>query len=576
MSVHTEASFDELLLEKRWRRCAPPWEAGARRPAGGVHVLLPELLVHPSPRAGQDPASTCRDAQIETVDTWLHNRYVVVLKARQIGFSTLIATYCFWLTFFYPDRAVVMISKTERESAKLLQKAKYGYRFLPDWMKLRGPMRIENTQAKLTWSQRVRHRIAALGQSTLDVASPCSSSSWTRSATCPTRKRRTPPSSRSPTSVGGSSCSAPPTAKATCCTSCGSTARPGQPLQGHLLPVVGRGPRPGLVRRQEGRAAAVADGPGVPRQPRRSVPTLRQPRLRRGRRPRHRARSNHGRGATSGSPRTGPASSSPTAARWPCGSSPSRSSSTSSGPTSRKAWSTATTSSAHVIDATNRRVVATYHAHVDADLFGIDILQQLGLWYNQALIGVESNNHGLTMPQRVAGRRSTATSTASTVTCSGSSRRPSCSAGAPRSPPRRWPSTSWARRSATATWRSPTTETIAELRTFVREGNGRMHGSPFDDRTMSAGHRRADAEARLAARVPGRPDAGAGDDGLPRAAACTATGSASATAHGDASVSAAARSAHEPSPARCEGGGQIRPSCVKSCAGCGRTLTPDP
>ena len=96
--------------------------------------------------------STCRDAQIETVETWLNNRHVVVLKARQVGFSTLIATYAFWLTFFYPDRAVVLISKTERESAKLLQKAKYGYRFLPEWIKLRGPMRTENTQAKLTWS----------------------------------------------------------------------------------------------------------------------------------------------------------------------------------------------------------------------------------------------------------------------------------------------------------------------------------------------------------------------------------------------------------------------------------------
>jgi hypothetical protein len=31
----------------------------------------------------------------------------------------------------------------------------------------------------------------------------------------------------------------------------------------------------------------------------------------------------------------------------------------------------------------------------------------------------------------------------------------------------------------------PDADTIAELRTFVREGNGRMHGSPFDDRTMS-------------------------------------------------------------------------------------------
>jgi hypothetical protein len=29
------------------------------------------------------------------------------------------------------------------------------------------------------------------------------------------------------------------------------------------------------------------------------------------------------------------------------------------------------------------------------------------------------------------------------------------------------------------------TETIAELRTYVREGDGKMHGSPHDDRVMS-------------------------------------------------------------------------------------------
>ena len=52
--------------------------------------------------------------------------------------------------------------------------------------------------------------------------------------------------------------------------------------------------------------------------------------------------------------------------------------------------------SVHVLDATNRRLVATYHARVDADLLGSDILFHLGHWYNQALVGVESNNHGLT------------------------------------------------------------------------------------------------------------------------------------------------------------------------------------
>ena len=40
-----------------------------------------------------------------------------------------------------------MLSKTERDAVKLLEKAKYGSRFLPDWMKYRGPvMQINQTR----------------------------------------------------------------------------------------------------------------------------------------------------------------------------------------------------------------------------------------------------------------------------------------------------------------------------------------------------------------------------------------------------------------------------------------------
>jgi hypothetical protein len=141
-------------------------------------------------------------------------------------------------------------------------------------------------------------------------------------------------------------------------------------------------------------------------------------------------------------------------------------------------------SCAQVIDATNRRVVATFHGHVDADLFGTDILNQMGLWYNQALVGVESNNHGLTTlsalrdvgyrniyrqhrhlqrfepKTELLGWRTTYASKALAIDELGREIR---DGGLP----------------------IPDADTLAELRTFVREGNGRMHGSPFDDRTMA-------------------------------------------------------------------------------------------
>jgi hypothetical protein len=43
--------------------------------------------------------------------------------------------------------------------------------------------------------------------------------------------------------------------------------------------------------------------------------------------------------------------------------------------------------------------------------------------------------------------------------------------------------------------------TIAELRTFIREQNGKMHGSPHDDRVMSLAIANQMLEVCLVARV---------------------------------------------------------------------------
>src|SRR5436190_18842242 len=151
MQNNAHPSLAERLLERAFRRCAPAWDKGPEALLEGFVYFCRTFWSIRHPERGKILLDL-REAQVVTVETWLNNRYCVVLKARQVGFSTLIATYAFWLTFFYPDRAIVLISKTEREAAKLLQKAKYGYRFLPEWLKYRGPMRTENTQLKLTWS----------------------------------------------------------------------------------------------------------------------------------------------------------------------------------------------------------------------------------------------------------------------------------------------------------------------------------------------------------------------------------------------------------------------------------------
>jgi hypothetical protein len=144
--------FDEFLLEIEWRKCrVPDWDkATLEEKASAFEYFCRNYwyIRHPKGKRLFD----LYDAQAETIRIWLAERYSVALKARQIGFSTLIAAYAFWLTFFFDDRVIIMISKTERHSAKLLGHSKYGYRFMPKWMQQRGPILETKTQTKMAFT----------------------------------------------------------------------------------------------------------------------------------------------------------------------------------------------------------------------------------------------------------------------------------------------------------------------------------------------------------------------------------------------------------------------------------------
>lgn len=138
---------------------------------------------------------------------------------------------------------------------------------------------------------------------------------------------------------------------------------------------------------------------------------------------------------------------------------------------------------AQVLSVKTGDQVARYRAHVDADTFG-ERLAELGYWYGTALIGVESNNHGLT-----------------TITTLRHVNYPNVFR-------RRTINKVWDTQTVEYGWRTTTTSkplmvdelnqalrdrevhvhdrgTIGELRTFVRDEKGKMHGSPHDDEVMS-------------------------------------------------------------------------------------------
>jgi hypothetical protein len=143
--------LQQLINEREWRKCRGPENATLEEQVEAFVYFCSNYWHIKHPEHGRIKFEM-REAQIETIRIWMSERYSVVLKARQIGFSTLGAAYAFWLVFFQPDRFVVMLSRTERESVKLLAKSKYGYKFLPQWMKERGPSQTTDHQLKMVFS----------------------------------------------------------------------------------------------------------------------------------------------------------------------------------------------------------------------------------------------------------------------------------------------------------------------------------------------------------------------------------------------------------------------------------------
>lgn len=141
----------ELINEREWRLCKGPEDASESDLADAFEYFCSTYWYIRHPERGRI-LFEMREAQKETVYAWIANRNSIVLKARQIGFSTLAAAFAFWEVFFWSDRFEVMLSRTEREAAKLLQKSKYGYKMLPDWMRIRGPQLVSDNQLKMVFA----------------------------------------------------------------------------------------------------------------------------------------------------------------------------------------------------------------------------------------------------------------------------------------------------------------------------------------------------------------------------------------------------------------------------------------
>jgi hypothetical protein len=84
---------------------------------------------------GKDVLFTPYSKQTELIDLINLKRYVLVLKSRQIGISTVVQAYSAWLTTFYNNVVIGIISKDGAEATDFARVIRGMVEKLPDWMK---------------------------------------------------------------------------------------------------------------------------------------------------------------------------------------------------------------------------------------------------------------------------------------------------------------------------------------------------------------------------------------------------------------------------------------------------------
>ena len=74
--------------------------------------------------------------QDDLINDYNDFRFNVILKARQLGISTISAAYCVWFMLFHKEKNIVVLATKFSTAANLVKKVKSMMKNLPEWLKL--------------------------------------------------------------------------------------------------------------------------------------------------------------------------------------------------------------------------------------------------------------------------------------------------------------------------------------------------------------------------------------------------------------------------------------------------------
>ena len=89
----------------------------------------------PHPGHGLIPFKTY-DYQDDLLENFNDHRFTVILKARQLGISTIVAGYIAWMLLFHRDKNVLVVATKLSTAANLVRKVKSIIKHLPSWLKI--------------------------------------------------------------------------------------------------------------------------------------------------------------------------------------------------------------------------------------------------------------------------------------------------------------------------------------------------------------------------------------------------------------------------------------------------------
>ena len=83
--------------------------------------------------------------QKNVIIKFVKNQFVIVLKSRQIGLSTICAAYAVWLCSFFNSKTVLILANKGEVATEMISKCKTFIKYVPDW--LRPKITVENRQS---------------------------------------------------------------------------------------------------------------------------------------------------------------------------------------------------------------------------------------------------------------------------------------------------------------------------------------------------------------------------------------------------------------------------------------------